>query len=373
MPKALYDITVLGSGHCHSENRTGVYRVCLNALDVLYKKYKENLYLTSFVGNDIECLQFLEAHYPELKNKFKHAKKFKLIDIIRKRYNICISPYFKIPSNYRYNLWCKNVIIIYDLIQVLHPEWCQENCFKDYSKFLKTLNKQTFAICISEYTKKDLLEYKTKLNKKKVSVIPLGVDEKYHSNYTKEQIQSVKDKYGIKTDKYFFSISSMNPRKNFKHTVLGFIEFIEKYEIKDVALVLAGPKGWGDIFDGIDLEKYKEQIILTGFADEEDLPLLYAGAEASVYLSLYEGFGLPPLESIYCNTPPIAANVTSIPEVVGNAGILISPEDLNALVESYKTIYDGKFDMGNFKIEAEKQKSLYNWSNFEKVLLESLK
>ena len=271
------------------------------------------------------------------------------------------------------NLYINKTVIIYDLIQVIHPEWCPKNCFYDYTRFLKFLDTKTNALCISEYTKKDLLEYKTKLNKKRVSVIPLGVDEKYHSNYSTVEIQAVKDKYGIKAEKYFFSISSMNPRKNFKHTVLGFIDFIERYNIKDCALVLAGPKGWGDIFEGVDLEKYKEQIILTGFADEDDLPLLYAGAIGSVYLSLYEGFGLPPLESIYCNTPVIASNVTSIPEVVGNAGILINPSDRGTLIDAYKKLYDGGFDMENFKKEAEKQKKIYNWNNFAKVLLEALK
>lgn len=69
--------------------------------------------------------------------------------------------------------------------------------------------------------------------------------------------------------------------------------------------MLSEPQGWGNLFDKTDLEKHKDKIIFTGFADEEDLPLLYCGAVGSLYLSLYEGLGLSPLESIYCNTPPI--------------------------------------------------------------------
>lgn len=370
MKKVLFDITVLGSGHCHIENRTGVYRVAEKALEVLINVKNIDLYLTAFQLNDNECLEYLKENYPQYVEKFFHTKKFKLKNIFIKRFDICFSPYFKIPSAYRHNIWCKNIIIIHDLIQVLYPEWCQESCFNNYTKFLKSLNSKDYILCNSEYTKKDLLKYKTKLNKKRVSTIPLGVDEKYHSNYSIEEIQKVKNKYGINDKKYFFSISSMNPRKNFKNTVLAFIEFIEKNNVTDVALVLAGPKGWGDIFEGIDLNKYKEQIILTGFVDENDLPILYTGAISSVYISLYEGFGLPALESIYCNTPTIASNRTSIPEVVGDAGILVNPTNIDDIVEAYKSIYDNKFNLIEFQKNVQIQKQKFNWNGFKKAILE---
>ena len=120
------------------------------------------------------------------------------------------------------------------------------------------------------------------------------------------------------------------------------------------------------------MNKYKNQIVLTGFVDEKDLPLLYSGAIGSVYLSLYEGFGLPPLESIYCNTPVIASNTTSIPEVVGGAGLLIDPSNIEQLVDAYKTIYEEKFNIKTFQIEAKKQIQKYNWKNFQEKLYEVL-
>lgn len=372
--KVLFDISVLGSGYMHIENRTGVYRVAENALKALLEEMEFDIYFTAFAYNDIECIEYLKEYFPSLEHKFVRAKrKFKIHHIFRKDYDICFTPYAKIPSSYRYNIWCKNIIIIHDLIQVLRPEWVQEECQREYHKLLESLTSKTIVLCNSEYTKKDLLEYKTKVNPKNVSTIPLGVDDIYHTNYTEEDVQNIKKKYGIESKKYFFSISSMNPRKNFKHTVLGFIDFIEKYQIDDAALVLAGPKGWGNIFDGVDLEKYKKQIIITGFVDEKDLPILYYGAIGSLYLSLYEGFGLPPLESIYCNTPPIASNVTSIPEVISNAGILIDPIDRDALIKAYNDLYFGNFDLNAFKTNAEIQKSKYNWDNFKKILLEVFK
>lgn len=282
------------------------------------------------------------------------------------------SPYVQIPKQYRFNLFSKKYIIIHDLIQVLKREWVREDDYKSYTRFLKSLSKEDVLLCNSVYTKKDLLKYGVKCNPKKVTTIPLGVDNRYKSTYTKEEVETVRKKYGIGDKKYFFSVSSMNPRKNFRHTVEGFIKFIENYNITDVSLVLAGPKGWGNLFEGIDLNKYKNQIVLTGFVDEKDLPLLYSGAIASVYLSLYEGFGLPPLESIYCNTPVIASNTTSIPEVVGGAGLLIDPSNIEQLVDAYKTIYEEKFNIKTFQIEAKKQIQKYNWKNFQEKLYEVL-
>jgi glycosyltransferase involved in cell wall biosynthesis len=98
-------------------------------------------------------------------------------------------------------------------------------------------------------------------------------------------------------------------------------------------LVLTGKLGWKThgVVDAIAESPYKHRIILTGFVNDEDLPGLYRGADVFAYPSFYEGFGLPPLEAMACGTPVVASRVSSIPEVVGDAGILVSPEDEKAL------------------------------------------
>ena len=375
--KVIFDISVLGTGYMHDDSRTGVYRVSEVALKTFLSDEYFDVYFYPSAKNDEECKKYLEHYFPDLNKKFIPSQKFKFRRIFKylfsSRYDLYFSPYFAIPKEYRLNLKIKKVIIIYDLIQVLHKEWCQKSCSDTYEKFLKRLDNNALALCISEHTKHDLINWKTKLKLKNIFTIPLGADEKYNPDYTLEDIKRVKDKYGIKYEKYFFSISSLNPRKNFKHTVKCFIDFINKYKLTDLSLVISGPKGWGNIFDDIDISKYKNQIVFTGYVDEEDLLVLYKGAMASVYLSLYEGFGLPPLESIYCNTPVIASNTTSIPEVVGKAGILIDPFDKDALINAYKEIYDGNILFDDFRKEADKQKRIFNWHNFSKRLLEVIK
>ena len=184
-----------------------------------------------------------------------------------------------------------------------------------------------------------------------------------------EKCKQILEKYNLKTP-YFFSISSLNPRKNFRHTIKCFIDFIEKNNLTDVSLVLAGPDGWGELFDGINLEKHKKQIIFTGFVDEEDLPYLYKNAIASIYLSLYEGFGLPPLESIKTGTPVIASNVSSIPEVVPAecGGLLINPKDENALICMLQKLYFDENFRQEISIKGVEYAKTYTWEKFAQVL-----
>lgn len=375
MKKVLFDISCLGSGYSNKEARTGVYKVAEIALNKFINNNNFDVYFYVSRGNNDECYNYIKKYYPKMLNKLIKKQKFKLINMIKyifsKRYDVYFTPYNEIPRIFQINLHIRKYIIIYDLIQVLHPEWCPENCFKRYSKLLKSLDDKTVALCISEYTKHDLLKANTKIKEENVYVIPLGAEKYYNSNYSKEEIDNVKRKYNI--DKYFFSISSMNPRKNFAHIVKCFIKYIEKYNLKDVQLALAGPSGWGEILKDINLTKNKNQIKILGYVPEKDLPKLYQGCIASLYLSLYEGFGLPLLESIKCGAPVIASNVTSIPEVLGNAGILIDPFDENKLIDAYKDIYDNNFNRELFLEEAQKQITKYTWENFEQKIMETIK
>jgi glycosyltransferase involved in cell wall biosynthesis len=117
---------------------------------------------------------------------------------------------------------------------------------------------------------------------------------------------------------------------------------IREQKIDDLCLVLTGAKGWdydrifGEIANSVDVQ---DKIILTGYVPDEDLSPLYSGALAFVYPSLYEGFGLPPLEAMQCGTPVITSNTSSLPEVVGDAGIMVAPTDSDALCQAMLDLY----------------------------------
>jgi glycosyltransferase involved in cell wall biosynthesis len=144
---------------------------------------------------------------------------------------------------------------------------------------------------------------------------------------------SVRRKYGLSGDFLLF-VGTLEPRKNIPGLLRAFA-CLQK-EALDCKLVIVGPKGWK--YGGISntLSRHPElngKVVFLGYVAEEDLPAIYSMAKVFIYPSFYEGFGLPPLEAMACGTPVIASGISSMPEVVGNAGILIDPADDGSITE----------------------------------------
>jgi glycosyltransferase involved in cell wall biosynthesis len=183
----------------------------------------------------------------------------------------------------------------------------------------------------SEATRHDLIEiYGTPDSK--IHVLYSGVHDTFYPVEDKERLQAVRDRYEIGTHPYIFSVGTVQPRKNYDRLVEAFHQLNEP----DVKLVIAGGKGWLDeslyrrIAD-LDLQK---RVVFLGFTPDEDLPALYSAARLFAFPSLYEGFGLPPLEAMACGVPVVASNRSSLPEVIGNAGLLVNPYDVEELAHA---------------------------------------
>ena len=151
-------------------------------------------------------------------------------------------------------------------------------------------------------------------------------------------------KYNLPQDKkYIFSLCTLEPRKNLIRAVKCFIEFINKNNIDDLVFILGGGS-WKGFIKQLEQEvpefdKYRDKIIKAGYIDDEDLSPLYSGAEWFVYTSQYEGFGLPPLEAMSCGCPVITSNNSSLPEVVGDAGIMIDWDSDEQHIKAYENYY----------------------------------
>ncbi|MBT6229755.1 MAG: glycosyltransferase family 4 protein, partial [Candidatus Scalindua sp.] len=141
---------------------------------------------------------------------------------------------------------------------------------------------------------------------------------------------------------------------------------------KDYKLVIAGEKGWlyKQIFKEVEHRDLKKEILFLGVVKDEDLPMLYNCADIFVYPSLYEGFGLPPLEAMACGIPVITSNTSSLPEVIGNAGIMVDPEDDNSLSEAIFNVLkdeDLRYQMSKNGL---KRAKLFSWEKAAKEILE---
>ncbi len=223
---------------------------------------------------------------------------------------------------------------IYDMIPFTMPETLPESYGVYYRDIVARLRPTDTIITISQSAKNDICDI-AKFDPNRVHITPLAADKNqfYPVRDAKKRGQ-IRANYQIPDAPYLLSVCTFEPRKNLRQTVRAFVKLLEEQPELEINLVLAGGNGWK--FEPILSEiagasRFKDRIIVTGYVAETDLAALYSGALAFVYPSLYEGFGLPPLEAMSCGVPVICSNGSSLPEVVGDAGILLDPTDLDAL------------------------------------------
>jgi glycosyltransferase involved in cell wall biosynthesis len=276
---------------------------------------------------------------PAQKLQYKFYKKDFELKI--SAYEAIFSPVYKIPEVF---IKLKKYTILHDVIptimSIYHPDSKKTSW---YSSLVESLNGNDFYFSNSEHTRQDFLKYFPVIDENKIFTTLLACDESFKP-CTKEQINSSKEKYNISLDKkYVFSLCTLEPRKNLVRAVKTFIEFIKKNNIDDMVFVLGG--GSWKKFIGVlekevpEWEKYQDKILKIGYVDDEDLAPLYSGASWFVYTSQYEGFGLPPLEAMSSGCPVITSNNSSLPEVVGDAGIMIDWDSDEQHIQAYEKYY----------------------------------
>lgn len=193
--------------------------------------------------------------------------------------------------------------------------------------------------------------------------------EEFHADYPTEQIQEAIRRYHI-NEKYFLYLGTIEPRKNLERLIKAYAKLVSRH--KDVPqLVLAGGKGWyyDDIFQMIDTCHLKEQVVFTGYVDQKDSPLLMSGAMAFVFPSLYEGFGMPPLEAMACGTPVITSKTSSLPEVVGDAGILVDPENVDEICEAMEKMMIEPAYRETLRLKGKKRADKFTWQKSAEQLM----
>lgn len=235
----------------------------------------------------------------------------------------------------------------------------------------RTCRHADHILTISEFSKREIIKY-LGVCEQQITVIPCAVDHAiYHPDYTQEQIEKVRKKYAVE-ENYFLYLGTIEPRKNLERLVSAYARLCRGRQ--DVPqLVLAGKKGW--LCEGI-YKKVQElgmgdRILFTGYLAQEESPLLMCGAKAFIFPSLYEGFGMPPLEAMACGTPVIAADAASLPEVVGDAGILVDPESEREICEAMKNILEDRACRERLRKAGIERAGKYTWKKSSRMLIEA--
>ena len=387
--KLIFDIEIIANAY--KQNETGIFRVAYemfkqfsssNKIDLLFSNFNYSEYKRT----EINVTQFFADHpvQPRFANNCKRVKfipfrKEKMFRIMYgkmgiKNYKttfnldhiqsaeIYHSFYYPINNGLQDFPHLKKVVTVHDLIPILFPQ------FNDNTDLLKEtvrcIGNNNYAICVSENTRQDLLKYAPELDPEKIFVSLLAASpDLFYPCKDQNKLNEVKEKYNL-PDQYFLSLSTLEPRKNIDFLIRSFIKMITTHQIDDIKLVLVGSKGWNydKIFE--EHEKFaelKDRIIITGRIPDEDLASIYSGANSFYYMSLYEGFGLPPLEAMQCGVATVTSNTSSLPEVVGEAGITLDPTDENALAETMWNFYSDKNLQKTYAAKALDRAKEFSW------------
>jgi glycosyltransferase involved in cell wall biosynthesis len=220
----------------------------------------------------------------------------------------------------------------------------------------------------SNQTKTDLIKY-FGLNADKVVVTPYGVDPCFRPITDKQRFVEVKTKYGIDNE-FILYVGNLQPRKNLVRLFLAFERLKIKRKINE-KLVIVGKKAWlyQDIFKTYEQLKAKEEIIFTGYVPTEEIPVLYSAARIFVYPSLYEGFGLPPLEAMACGVPVLTSLVSSLPEVVGDSALLVDPYSVEEIANGIERLLSDEKLRLSLREKGLRKASTFSWRRTAELTL----
>ncbi|NQT65964.1 MAG: glycosyltransferase family 4 protein [Actinobacteria bacterium] len=330
---------------------------------VLTGRYASTRYLEiaynlkkNFENNKIE-LKFYRTTQKKL--DLWNRLKFPPIEFLGFKADILHCPDYLIPPTLNKNI----ILTIHDLAFIRSPEFNFEWFIKKYTREVKKnaqISKKIIAD--SKSTKNDIVNF-FKIDPRKVDVVHLAADKTFRTLPADRIDKNILKKYKI-DKKYILSVGTIEPRKNFITLIKAFNHIKQKKADFSYKLVIAGRTGWKSEDTYLERENspYREDILFTGRVPDRDLVQIYNQAELFVYPSLFEGFGLPPLEAMSCGLPVIASNTSSLKEVIGSAGILIDPNNLSGISRSIGDILENKNLKNKLVQKSLTHSDKFNWN-----------
>lgn len=372
------DVRCLAEG-----KRTGVEEYVISLLEELFRQDRDNEYILFFnawKGHDGE-FRWAEGHPNVSFKAFRFPNKLLNLSLWYFRYPkldrlLGGTDVFFVPNlNFvAVSRETKLVVTAHDLSFELFPE-----TFSWYTRiwhflinFRKLLRRADAIIAVSRSTRDDLIRYYT-INPAKITTIPNGVSDRFVvMSRNDPQLLAVKEKYALPYG-FILYLGTFEPRKNILALLRGYEALAKTNPIAaKYPLVLAGSPGWKSqsLFEAIQASPAKENIYLPGFIADVDKPALYNLASLFVYPSLYEGFGFPPLEALASGAPVIVSHSSSLPEVVGDAGLMIDPYRPDELRQSLEALLTDRDLREKIRSRAVLQAHKFSWRQCAQTTLE---
>jgi len=348
---------------------TGIGRVLICVIQELAKKNSDDMYII-FHNYDFKDYDFLN-YFPNIKLiKIPCTKESGIKNILwhqwafqklLKQYECDIS---YIP-NFTLLLWKRipTIVTIHDLIEFNLPNKFSKMRMV-YRKIIDPLmvKNSSFITTVSKCSKQDIIKF-CNAKENKILVIPNATDRTRFKLYEKYFVEKCVKKYNLSYKKYFLFVGTIDyPGKNIMSALKAYVDLKRKYNVPE-KMVIVGKKGFNSdvIYDYVNSSDYKDDIIFTGYIPDKDLPLIYSGAKVMLYLSYYEGFGLPVLEAMSCGVPVICSNTSCFPEVYGDVNVGVSPTSIVEIRNKlYKLSTDDSFNK-EIAMQCYKRAEIFSW------------
>lgn len=321
---------------------SGISEYTLNLLRHLFELDSHNEYI--LFSNAAKDIALPEFNYPNVSKKIYHYPNklfniatgiFKIfrIDEMMGGVDVMLIPNFLFTNASKKT---KQIIIVHDLSFDLYPQFftLKKRLWHRLISPKKLCQNAKKVIAISKNTKRDIVDY-YKVPEQSVSVVYPGISEIFFQQMPDSYLQIIRSKYNL-PENYLFYLGNLEPRKN----VLAIIQAFELIEEENLHLVIVGGNAWKykEIYDYWQKSNKKERILFLGYVDAQDKPGLYHMANVFIYPSIYEGFGLPPVEAMAAGTPVVTSFSSSLPEAVGKAGLLVDPYNYNEISAAIQQI-----------------------------------
>ena len=264
-----------------------------------------------------------------------------------------------------------SVAVIHDINFEHHPKDLKFSHSKFYRTFFrKYAKKASRIVTVSEYSKNDISNYYG-VNKSKIDLSLNGVNSVFHPIGLTDQIATRK-KYSYGND-YFLFVGALHPRKNIKRLLLAFDKFKSKTKSKNKLLIVGAKMWWNDeLKSAFENLTHKEEVIFTGRKSLEELQMLYASAQAFCFAPYFEGFGIPIVEAMKCACPVITSNCTAMPEVAGDAAILVDPYNIDEISEAMVNIEKDSVLRAELSEKGLIHSQSFNWNKTAQDLWKSI-
>ena len=274
-------------------------------------------------------------------------------------------------TNYMIPLWqrCLTIVTIHDLSLLLHSDTHREDLVRRAKRRLPTMTRiASHILTDSEAVKKEICEHLA-VSPERITAVPLAARRMF-SPVPLDKTLETRNRLGVEDDFILF-VGTVEPRKNLITLVRAFDELMRTTDLRP-QLVVAGQKGWlsEDLYAYVEQSELKNRILFTGYVTDADLASLYSSCRVSVYPSLYEGFGLPPLEAMACGAPVITSRIPVIMETASGAARLVAPTDLQELTAALVEMLRDPKAREHYSSVGRQRASEFTWERVAQQTLE---